>query len=465
MNCQKTIIPVIPYPKKVRFEGEYIRFVNRINVVAADYMPQINAFSDILARLYGVDLQIGQGGISLLTDSSLQAGHYILSCRENVILRFSDSGALGFGFATLLQLLEQDEHGLRLPKVEIDDYPDRDYRGLMIDLARQRHSVDVLYRYIDLCYLYKVNYLHLHFTDDCAYTLPSILFPAVNDAQGWCYSSGQLRLLNEYAVAHGVTIVPEIEIPGHAQFLVANSRGKFGDAPHQKTMCCAKLESANLLLGMIKEICKLFPDTPFIHIGGDEVNTSEWELCPLCQAFCKDHSLASTGELYSYLVGQAARAVLSLGKRPIVWEGFPKEGSKWVPTKTIVCVFESLYHLPHDLLEEGYDILNTSWKPLYITQERWWHADDVYAWNIFRFGNWFSYSEAYPDPIQVEETPRVLGAQICAWESASSHEFPLLMESLPAMSERVWTLPDLFGTYEFQKRLMRLKKVANNLWM
>lgn len=141
------------------------------------------------------------------------------------------------------------------------------------------------------------------------------------------------------------------------------------------------------------------------------------------------------------------------GKKTIVWEGFHKDGKTEIPRDVTVMVFESLYNIAPDLIAQGYSVINTSWQPLYVVNQRNWSPEYIYGWNMYRWENWWDQSKAFKNPITVPPTKMVLGAQICAWEQPEQAEIPSLRLRLPALSERLWN-PDSGRDYkDFADRL------------
>lgn len=178
-----------------------------------------------------------------------------------------------------------------------------------------------------------------------------------------------------------------------------------------------------------------------------------------------DHNIGDVYELYSEFVGRIAEYVLTLGKTPIVWEGFPEKGSKRIPKETIVIGWESLYHMPDRLIEEGFRVINASWQPLYIVPKvkLRWNALDILKWNVYNWQNWLPQSEAHLNPITVPATDRVLGAMLCAWEQTFEREIPFVMENLAAMSERSWTVRRVCTDEEFVPKLQKLLAKAERV--
>ena len=158
----------------------------------------------------------------------------------------------------------------------------------------------------------------------------------------------------------------------------------------------------------------------------------------------------------------------------LVWEGFRKEGKVKIPKDIVVFEFETLYNHPKSLIEDGYTVVNTSWTPLYavyggvknkMAQRAVWSPERIYKWNKWR---WEHFSKSVPgyNPIQIEETPQVIGGQMCSWEQSGDAEIPVLRKRLPFFSERVWndnpskSFEKIFSTVERTDKILSL--ITNN---
>jgi len=204
-----TSLKVIPMPKEVvgaDAEGnfEYISFVPEI-IVENGLEIYAEGFSDILKKVHGIELKKGEGGIRVTLDPTLGKGTYTVDVGETINVVGGDSDGINYAFATLVQLMTPE---MTLPRVRISDKPDSEYRSFMLDVARQWHDFEVLLKYVDLCFLYKVKFFHIHFIDHQSYTLPSKVLPNLS-TEDRHYTFEEIKTLNEYAFARGVEIVPK----------------------------------------------------------------------------------------------------------------------------------------------------------------------------------------------------------------------------------------------------------------
>lgn len=460
---------LLPTPKELEiFPGE-TRVKAAIDTDYAPFRPHLEVLSAALEKLYGIPLRLEPGGIRVTHRPDLPDNAYALDSRQGILLSASGVQGLLYALATALHVIRPQGGELVCDRARILDWPEKDYRGLMVDLARCWHPPRQIFCYIDLCFALKLRYLHLHFMDDENYTLPSRVLPGLPGARH--YSREDIGAFRAYAKARGVILIPEFEVPGHSRQLVSRYPEIFanqlpeegpdsGETENGVAMdsgsliCPGKPEALETLSLLLEEVCDLFPDAPYIHIGGDEAGIPAWGRCPRCRSYMARQGLADPEELYSAFVGQMARKVLALGRTPIVWEGFPQKGTAHIPKQTIVIAWESHYHLAPQLLESGFRVINASWEPLYCVDSLTlhWGPKEILAWNVYRWQHWWPKSQAHLNPIQVAPTEQVLGAQLCAWECTYEREIGTVIHKAIALSERVWTVRRLLEEDAYHRR-------------
>lgn len=471
---ERYMLNLIPIPKKIKEYSSATQCIPFCIMCQNErWQKHTDAFCDAFEKGHGIRLNTSEsGGIELILDESLRKNEYRLTTDGPMRIYASSDEGLCYGLASALQLSTIGEGGIMLPHVEIEDYPDKDYRSIMVDIGREWHPFGKLIQFVDLCFFYKVRYLNLHFADNKLYTLPSKAFPKLN-VKGKFYTEEEIRQLCEYASARGVVLIPEFECPGHAPVLntyypeVFADRGEgeggvfyneSGEVISNKALLCASRESAvEGVKTLLKEICELFPDAPYVHIGGDEASIALWDQCKDCREYMKKNGIEDVYGLYSDYVARITKYVLSLGKTPIVWEGFPEKGAENIPKETVVISWENHYQTTHQLLAEGFPIINASWKPLYIVpantnpEPRFsWGAKEIYDWNIYNWQHWWEQSVAFHSPVNVEPTEQVIGAMLCAWEMTFDQEITPVMANLPALAERIWRTERVRSYEEFR---------------
>lgn len=446
-------IPVIPYPHTVSLtqgSGNYS--------MAFSAPEALQETAQMLARQAARLTGLAPGplpGIHLQADASLPEEGYVLRIAETITLAASAYPGFCRGLATLLRMGKQTEDGLQLPWGEIQDAPDYAFRGIMVDLARGWHPMPQVLSYLDVCFRLKLNILHLHFTDDQLYTLPSHAYPQLS-TPGASYTWEEIALLNRRAKELGICILPEIDLPGHAGSFLRAYPEVFGTHPFSDRALCMGRESVYKAVDtLITEVCEMFPDADKIHIGGDEVADAGWRTCTDTKAYMQAHNIPTVEALYSHAVGRMARMVLAKGRRPVVWEGFPPEGAAAIPQETLVMPFECAYHQPDALAKSGYQLVNAAWKPLYITDDIFWPWTDVYdGWQINEWYNWVRFSKAYGKGVTLDDASCILGAQIYCWHNDYQKEWQPLIRNAIALSERLWYAAAPFDCEEFRERIL-----------
>ena len=479
---------IIPTPKYINYDKENKHTVIRgIVTNQAEWAPAVDAFCNYIDRAFNVSLRKNED-IEIALDNSLADGKYRIETADTVKIFARSLSGVNYALSTLWQLIYKKDGRLYAPCVSITDYPECNYRGLMVDLARQWHPFENLLFYADLCWALKINRLQLHFSDQQSYTLPSNEYPKLNRPYRF-YAKEQIDRLNAYAAARSVSIVPEIDLPGHAKTIIDAYPQYFSnDITLSETIkadtavCIGQRDIFKNLEKLIDEVIQLFPDSKLIHIGGDEVDHRIWEACPRCRDYMDKNGLTDSGALYTHVVKTLTDIVLKKGRTPVVWEGFDKSGAESISKEVIVMAWECYYNLPPDLIESGFNIVNCSWKPLYIVPEdkeidgkkvMEWDEYDILKWNIYAWQNFWKESAAYVSPINISPTSQVLGGQLCAWEDDFNGEMRCIKTHLAALSERTWTVEHKMTDKELKtalklflpkiNALMRYNKIREKL--
>ena len=271
-------------------------------------------------------------------------GYAILTDKGNVYIWGHDAAGLFYALQTVRQLVESGEW----KKGFIADYPRFGYRGVLIDISRHFRSVDFLKRQIDMMARLKMNRLHLHLTDAAGWRLEIESYPRLtsyaawrtpHDWKGWWYGDRQFveegsegasggyltkaeaRELVAYAADRYVTIIPEIEMPGHSdEVLAAYPELKCTHAPErQGDLCIGKEATFEMMQAILDEVIEIFP-SEYIHIGGDEAGKGDWVQCEDCQRRMREEGLESVDELQSYMIHRIEEYLNARGRQIIGWD-------------------------------------------------------------------------------------------------------------------------------------------------
>jgi hexosaminidase len=456
---------IVPWPKSVEVGQGMITLNAHSRIVSktASLEPLAKVLAEEIHAVAGLDLQVatgqpGPGDIGLALDPALAKESYNLIVGEHVAVRGADYGAVALGTVTLLQSLNCRDGAVSIPRISVADGPAVAFRGLMIDVARKHHSIESLKQIVTLCRLYKVRYLQLHLTDDQSFMFPSKAYPLLatkNQHGGKTYTIEQLKDLVAYADARNVTIVPELEVPGHAAtmnramhdlFIIRDTR----PYEHHASINFVKDDVLHAVETIVGEMCEVFSSTPYFHIGGDEADLALAAQNVDFKAAMKKYNLPNQHELYRRFVGQMNEIVKKHGKQTIVWEGFGRQGVVPIPKDILVMSYEIRFYQPQDLVQDGYRVINASWTPLYVVNANCRPPAEIYAWNLRQFKPFGA--KPTDQGIQVPAGDKVVGAMMCAWEQPEKLELPNERNRVPAMMERIWN-PAAGKTYaDFNRR-------------
>tara|TARA_X000001036_G_C20681888_1_gene806210 strand:+ start:1298 stop:2926 length:1629 start_codon:yes stop_codon:yes gene_type:complete len=476
-------IQIIPTPKELikNADNQALELKNTISVfiIGQDSKKFFDLLTNDLKIIFSQNLNFKRSDkidsdISFNIDKSLSNEEYKIIIDKNVFVTGGSYNAISMAKSSLIQMFKlKNNETLILPKSKIFDKPDSSYRGLMIDLSRMWHDLESIRNVIDLASLYKIKYLQLHLSDDQAFVFPSDSFPNLPTPDR-PYTKKDFIELVEYAKIRGVTIVPEIDVPGHSRQFIETYPEIFdvnNGVKKSNVINIANEKVYSALDQIIGEVAEVFHSSPFIHMGADEAKLNLYKNVKEVKLFMNKNKLGNdVHELYRYFIVRINEIVKKYDKQMLVWEGFREEGEIKIPKDIIVFEFETLYNHPQNLIEDGYSVVNASWTPLYavyggvknkMAQRAVWSPERIYQWNKWR---WEHFSKTVPayNPIQLKENPLVIGGQMCSWEQSGDAEIPILRKRLPLFSERVWndkpsrSFEEIFSTVERTDKILSL---------
>ncbi|MCX6232529.1 MAG: family 20 glycosylhydrolase [Bacteroidetes bacterium] len=484
MNCQVfSQINIIPKPTSIVEKKGYFIVGKKItiNVIADD-----KSIIDIVNPLLNKFSEKCKDGFFKSNFNSLSKSDNIVFQLDNNLLNLGDEGyklsittkkihvlaykkaGLFYALQSLRQLIPLETKEIKIPCVEIIDIPKFQWRGLLLDCGRHFMDKAFVKRYIDLLSYYKMNRLHWHLTEDQGWRIEIKKYPKLTEIGAWrteadgsryggFYTQDDIREVVAYAATKFVTVVPEIEMPGHSVAAIASypslsCTGKELNVETQwgvfKDIYCAGNDSTFVFIkNVLTEVMALFP-SKYIHIGGDEAPKFRWERCDKCQQRIKANGLKGEHELQSWFIGQIDDFLAQHGRKLIGWdeilEGGLSKGAtvqSWRGMEGAVAAARS----GHDAIVSptshayfDYDIAN-------INMEK------VYNFNPL------------PQELSIEESIHILGGECNLWSEHASQEkvdervFPRIL----AMSEVLWTYPQKRDYESFRARVQQHYPVLN----
>jgi hexosaminidase len=458
---------LVPTPKSLTMLQGRMRLTTRTRIVvnsekllplAAVLSHEINLVSPL--RLSIVEAIPTAGDIVLSLKGVTANEAYRLTVGSKAEVTGGNYNAVALGSATLLQCMNVSGTATSLPRLEIEDQPDYSFRSVLLDLARKYHTPESIEQDIELCRLYKIRYLHLHLTDDQLFMFPSARYPQLGMSNEEFtrfepgskphiqpYTLAELQRLELYSKERGVSIIPEIDLPGHSGRMIADGGKIFGIPGNGSTVNIANPDTVEALKALLNEVMDVFECTPYIHLGADEVGLDGLDRTP---DFVKAKNLlgiSTVHELYSKFVSDMCDAVTLRGKTPIVWEeACSAEGKYPLPQNSVVMIW-SQGRNPNDVVKQGFRVVNATWTPLYIVRNNNRSPEFLFSWEPQKFGR-----EGSTEYTTLGDTTKLMGAQLCSWENSESIEIQCLRERLAVIAEKTWNHKTAGDWAQFQER-------------
>ena len=459
---------VVPKPVRIeRGEGAF-RLKSTTRLLVAGQTGDVATYLQKLLRpATGYSFPIAasaEGGtasdtILLTTSDADQAlgdeGYELRVTPDGVVIRAPQPAGLFYGVQTLRQLLPPEiEISSKvasvewvMPAVTISDQPRFRWRGMHLDVARHMFPVRFIKRFIDLIALHKINTFHWHLTDNEGWRIEIREHPKLTEA-GNFYTQDEISEIVSYAQSRFVTIVPEIEMPGHSRAALAaypELRCEIFPPGEDNVYCAGNEDTYAFLEDVLAEVVELFPGE-FIHLGGDERPEDAWLACPKCRAMIDKHDLVDEDALQGYLVRRMTTFLEARGRRAIGWDeiltGPPPASAAvmgWRGMEYGIAAAKRGYDVV--LCPAAYSYFNFSQEPYEVTLERVYSFDPV------------------PAELSAEDAARILGIQACLWTETIATPRQAEYMAFPrasALAEVAWSPGDSRDLADFKRRLKPL---------
>jgi len=491
--------PLIPYPTQLTAgKGSFIITAKTEIVTAGKFKAEAGMLSELLSEGLGTKSAITEKvkaqSIKLVYDAAINQleGYKLRITPQQVTIAAKYPAGIFHAIETIRQLLPVSvEAGvtlkqLSLPAVAIEDHPAYQWRGMHLDVSRHFFSISYLKKFIDRLALYKMNKLHLHLTDDQGWRIEIKKYPLLTERGAWrtfnnqdsaCmkkaadnpdfnidkehiiqrdgkilyggfYTQDELRGVVAYAAARHIDIIPEIDMPGHMMaainsypFLTCNGENKFGEL-FSKPICPCNETTFEFAENVFKEIMDIFP-SKYIHIGGDEVDRSDWAKSDVCKALMQKEGIKDLPALQSYFINRMEKFFNANGRKMIGWDEIIEGGvtksalvmywRTWVPTAPVKAV------------KNGNTVIMAPGEPLYFDNQ----PDQYTISKVYHFN-------PIPKALNKEEAKSIIGAQAQIWSEMIPSEKRadyMYMPRMTALAENLWTSnPDKYDSYT--KRLV-----------
>lgn len=489
-------LSVIPRPVKLsQHSGQFVLTANIKIFVASEDQQALEVgryLSDIIQQSTGFALQVEPvetvqniDGILLTTLKSkkIHEEGYRLTVKSNsVLIRAATAKGLFYGVTTLLQLFPAEimnvepMNGLSwsAPCVEIEDHPRFTWRGVHLDVGRHFFPKEFIKKYIDLLAIHKINTFHWHLTEDQGWRIEIKKYPLLTQIGAWrketmgdstpyggFYTQEEIKEVVAYAQKRFVTIVPEIEMPGHSVAALAAypelscTGGPFEVATtwgiHNEVYCAGNEKTFEFLQDVLEEVIQLFP-SEFIHIGGDECPKDRWKECSKCQARIKYEDLKDEHELQSYFIRRIEKFLNARGKRIIGWDEILEGG---LAPNAAVMSWRGVQG-GIQAAEAGHDVVMSPTSHCYFDYYQGKYGEPKGIGGYIPLELVYSY-EPVPQELSKDKQKHILGAQANLWTeyiSTTEHVEFMLLPRMAALAELVWTPKDKRNYQNFQDRMV-----------
>ncbi|WP_104734805.1 glycoside hydrolase family 20 protein [Hanstruepera ponticola] len=497
-NSHNVIEPqIIPTPKNQSVTQGYF-LLN--NVTGVQYNDSFKVSAKFLKAYIekGSQIKLTENNtISFIKDETLTEEAYVLEILpKNITIKAkTDQGAF-YAVQSLRQLLQVafekgsfKEEEVAIQCMTIEDEPRFQYRGMHLDVARHMVSVDFIKKYIDALAMLKMNTFHWHLTDDQGWRIEIKKYPNLQEIAafreqtlvghfsdqpttydgkryGGYYTQEEIKEVVAYALKQHITVIPEIEMPGHAQAAIAAypELGCSGDSikvaqtwgVFDDIFCAGKEYTFTFLEGVLDEVVELFP-SKFIHIGGDEAPKTHWKNCQVCQKRIKEEGLKDEHELQSYFIQRIEKHLNSNGRQIIGWDEILEGGlapnatvMSWRGTKGAV-----------EAAKQDHKVIMTPTSHCYFDYYQSTNPNEPLA-----IGGYLPLEKVYsfnpiPKELNHDEAQYVLGVQGNLWTEYipnAEHVEYMIFPRILAMSEVGWSLPENKNYDDFVSRVETFNK-------
>ena len=496
-------VSIIPQPVSVKQTKGVFKINAQTVLVAKDDADKKSAafFNEYLQSVYGFKLKVANSAtanyIKLLTKKFIKApdtdAYTLVATPAGVIITGDTYPASFYGIQSLIQLLPVTKNSpTNIPCVVINDAPRFTYRGMHLDVGRHFFPVSFVKKYIDYIALHKMNYFHWHLTEDQGWRIEIKKYPKLteigstrsgtiighhpgtgndNTPHGGFYTQEEVKEVVKYAADRFITVVPEIELPGHAEAALASYPwlGCPGTGPYKvqgtwgvfdDVYCAGKDSTFQFLQDVMDEVIALFPST-YIHVGGDECPKNNWKTCALCQARIKAEGLKDEHGLQSYFIQRMEKYLNSKGRKIIGWDEILEGGL--APNATVMSWRGEQGGI--DAAKQGHNVIMTPGGWVYFDHSQVEKDDSLTIGGFTNVEKVYGY-EPIPKELKADQEKYVLGAQANVWTEYMNYPSKIeymIFPRMSALSEVLWS-PKKSRNWEAFKPRLKNQFKRYDLW-
>ncbi len=488
---------IIPRPASVVMGDGVFRFDQKTKIFAEGDAGRKAAgiLNDLMMANYGFKLEFTDKDVSSnaikffdqagRTNDPRQSEAYELKISKDAIEIFGTENGMFYAIQTLMQILPVKYAGaFAIPTAEINDTPRFQYRGMHLDVARHFMPVSFVKKFIDLMSQYKLNTFHWHLTDDQGWRIEIKKYPKLTEVgstrpetlvgryspvfkgdgtpHSGFYTQKEIKDVVAYAKKRFITVIPEIELPGHASAALA-AYPEFGcktDYTYKvqmtwgifKEVYCPTDATFKFLEDVLDETMELFPDSPYIHIGGDEVLKDHWKESAFVQDLMKRENLKDEHEVQSYFVRRIEKYINSKGKKIIGWDEILEGGL--APNATVMSWRGMKGGI--EAAKSKHDVIMTPTDFVYLD-----YGQGDPAYEPLNIGSYVPLSKVYsfepvPPELSADEAKYIIGGQANLWTeyipNSAQAEYMFFPRML-ALAEVVWSPAEGKDFKDFERRL------------
>lgn len=408
-------------------------------------------------------------------------GYRLKIDKNGVTIWCSDESGYVYAQQTLKVLQLQYADIGRIPNIVVEDAPRLQWRSFMLDSGRQFQRVSTIKKYIDMMSMLKFNRFHWHLTEGLGWRLEIKKYPKLTSVgafvgegpeQKGYYSEADVREIVAYAKERAITVVPEIDMPGHAEAALNAypHLGCFGQIPAvpkegftQHIFCAGKPATIAFLKNVIDEVCELFPSA-YIHLGGDEAPKGNWDKCPDCRRQIKDMGLKDSHDLQLWFAAQMAEHLKSKGRKAIFWgdvvykEGYP------LPDNVVIHWWNWRGHRDlayQNAIKGGHSVIAGTNNYSYLNFP-------VSPWRGYKEDRTFDIQDIYnANPSNVKQpSPLLIGMSASLWTDYNVTENMIDRRVFPrifALAEQMWSQAGDKGFEQFYSEVKTIQPLFERL--